>query len=97
VTEAWAPLAQGRVLDEPVITKIAAAHDRTPAQVVLRWHVQRGDVVFPKSVSPQRIRENFEIFDFSLDDRDMAAIDALNQGEAGRFGPNPDEFDYIPR
>ena len=97
VTEAWAPLAQGKVLDDPVITKIAAAHDRTPAQVVLRWHVQRGDVVFPKSVSPDRMRENFAIFDFSLDDRDLSAIDALNQGEAGRFGPDPDEFDYIPR
>ncbi len=96
VTEAWAPLAQGRVLAEPTITKIAAAHDRTPAQVVLRWHVQRGDVVFPKSVSPQRMQENFEIFDFSLDDRDISEVSALNQGEAGRFGPDPKVFDYIP-
>ena len=96
VTEAWSPIAQGKVLDDDVITRIAAAHGKTPAQVVLRWHIQRGDVVFPKSVSSERMKSNFEIFDFSLGDDDMSAITGLDRGEAGRTGPNPDEFDYIP-
>ena len=64
VTEAWSPLAQGAVLDDPVITEIAAAHDRTPGQIVLRWHVELGNVVFPKSMTPSRIEENIDIFDF---------------------------------
>lgn len=64
--------------------------------MVLRWHVQRGDVVFPKSVTPKRMQENFAIFDFELDGDQMAAISALDKGEAGRTGPNPDTFDYIP-
>jgi 2,5-diketo-D-gluconate reductase A len=95
-TEAWSPIAQGRVLDDEIIGRIGAAHGKTPAQVVLRWHIQRGDIVFPKSVSPERMTSNFEIFDFSLDDDDMNAISGLDRGEAGRTGPNPDEFDYIP-
>jgi 2,5-diketo-D-gluconate reductase A len=95
-TEAWSPIAQGKVLDDAVITRIAAAHDKTPAQVVLRWHIQRGDIVFPKSVSPERVKSNFEIFDFSLDSDEMTAITGLDRGESGRTGPNPDEFDYIP-
>lgn len=96
VTEAWSPIAQGKVLGDSTITGIAEATGKTPAQVVLRWHVQRGDVVFPKSVTPDRMRENFEIFDFELDGDQMAAISGLDKGEDGRTGPNPDTFDYIP-
>jgi 2,5-diketo-D-gluconate reductase A len=96
VTEAWSPIAQGNVLDDPVIVKIAEAAGKSPAQVVLRWHVQRGDVVFPKSVTRKRIEENFALFDFELSDADVSALTALDKGEAGRTGPNPDEFDYIP-
>lgn len=96
-TEAWAPIAQGKVLDDPVINRIAESRDRTPAQVVLRWHIQRGDIVFPKSVTPERVKSNFALFDFELDGSDMDAISALNQGESGRNGPNPDTFDYVPR
>jgi len=95
-TEAWSPIAQRKVLDDPVIERIADAAGRSPAQVVLRWHIQRGDIVFPKSVSPDRMRSNFELFDFELTDSDMDAISALDQGEPGRTGPNPDTFDYIP-
>jgi 2,5-diketo-D-gluconate reductase A len=95
-TEAWSPIAQGKVLGDPVIERIATSAGRSPAQVVLRWHIQRGDIVFPKSVSPDRMRSNFELFDFELDQSDMDAISALDQGESGRTGPNPDTFDYIP-
>ncbi|BBZ71713.1 aldo/keto reductase [Mycobacterium paraseoulense] len=95
-TEAWAPIAQGKVLDDPVINRIADARGKSAAQVVLRWHLQRGDIVFPKSVTPERVKENFELFDFDLDDSDMDAITALDKGEAGRNGPNPDTFDYVP-
>jgi len=95
VTEAWRPLVQGAVLDEPAITRVARVHRRTPAQVVLRWHVQRGDVVFPKSVSSARMRENFALFDFSLNDQDMAAISALDRGGAGRNGPDPAIYDHV--
>ena len=63
---------------------------------MLRWHIQRGDTVFPKSVTPQRVRENFALFDFELTDTDIDALTALDKGEAGRTGPNPDQFDYIP-
>ncbi len=94
--EAWSPIAQGAVLDDEVIGKIAAAHGRTPSQVTLRWHVQRGDIVFPKSVREERMRENFAIFDFDLTAEDMEAITALDKGEDGRTGPNPDTFDYVP-
>jgi 2,5-diketo-D-gluconate reductase A len=96
VTEAWSPIAQGAVLDDPEIGRIAAAHARTPAQVVLRWHLQRGDVVFPKSVHPDRMRENFDLFSFELADDEMAAVTGLDRGERGRTGPNPDMFDYVP-
>jgi 2,5-diketo-D-gluconate reductase A len=89
-TEAWSPIAQGAVLDDETIVTIAAHHRRSPAQVVLRWHVQLGNVVFPKSVTPERIRENFEIFDFELGEDDMAAIARLDRGH--RFGPHPDTF-----
>ncbi len=96
LTESWSPIAQGGVLDDEVITKIAAEAGRTPAQVTLRWHVQRGDIVFPKSSTPERMAENFALFDFELDQQAMDAITGLDRGEAGRTGPNPDEFDYIP-
>jgi 2,5-diketo-D-gluconate reductase A len=89
-TEAWSPIARGKVLDDPVITAIAAATDRTPAQVVLRWQVQRGEIVFPKSNSRSRIEENFALFDFELRDEQMDGISALNRDE--RIGPNPDTF-----
>jgi 2,5-diketo-D-gluconate reductase A len=95
-TEAWSPIAQGKVLDDLVITRIADAVGKSPAQVVLRWHIQRGDIVFPKSVTLARIQSNFEIFDFDLAESDMDAITALDRGEDGRTGPNPDEFNYIP-
>ncbi|MGC5020396.1 aldo/keto reductase [Micromonospora sp. DT47] len=95
-TEAWSPIAQGKVLDDPTIVDIAQQVGRTPAQVTLRWHVQRGDIVFPKSTTPKRIEENFHIFDFELDDAAMDRINNLDKGEAGRQGPNPDTFDYLP-
>jgi 2,5-diketo-D-gluconate reductase A len=97
LTEAWSPIARGAVLDDEVITKIAAQLGRTPAQVTLRWHVQRGDVVFPKSSSRERMAENFALFDFELDDDAMRAITGLDRGEYGRTGPHPDTFDRIPR
>jgi 2,5-diketo-D-gluconate reductase A len=96
VTEAWSPIAQGKVLEDPVINRIADGRGKSPAQVVLRWHIQRGDIVFPKSVSPERMKSNFEIFDFDLDDSEMGAISALDKGESGRTGPNPDTFSYVP-
>lgn len=95
-TEAWSPIAQGKVLDDEIITGIAKALGKTPAQVVLRWHIQRGDIVFPKSVSADRVRSNFELFDFELSAQQVASISALDQGENGRTGPHPDKFDYIP-
>jgi 2,5-diketo-D-gluconate reductase A len=95
-TQAWSPIAQGEVLDDPVIAEIADRVGRTPAQVVLRWHVQRGNIVFPKSVTPERIRENFELFDFELEPADVERIAGLDRGEAGRTGPNPDRFAYVP-
>ncbi|MGA9859206.1 MAG: aldo/keto reductase [Solirubrobacteraceae bacterium] len=96
-TEAWSPIAQGGVLEDPVITSIAERLDRTAAQVVLRWHLQRGSIVFPKSTTPSRIQENFELFDFELTPEDVTAIAGLDKGEDGRTGPNPDTFDMIPK
>jgi 2,5-diketo-D-gluconate reductase A len=90
VTEAWSPLAQGAALKEAAVTEIAEAHDRTPGQVVLRWHVQLGNVVFPKSVTPRRIEENIDIWDFELSSEEMDRISALDRGE--RTGPDPDKF-----
>ncbi|KMO84505.1 oxidoreductase [Mycolicibacterium chubuense] len=95
-TEAWSPIAQGKVLDDPVITRIAESVGKSPAQVVLRWHIQRGDIVFPKSVTERRIKDNFALFDFELGDDDLSAISGLDKGEDGRTGPNPDTFDYVP-
>ena len=94
--EAWSPIARGTVLADEVVNRIADGHAKTPAQVVLRWHIQRGDIVFPKTVSPQRMKSNFELFDFELNSDEMTAISGLDRGEAGRTGPNPDTFDYIP-
>ena len=91
LTEAWGPIARGgALLEDPVITALADKHARTPAQVVLRWHIELGHVVIPKSVTPSRIAENFAIFDFSLDDSDMAEIASLDRGE--RTGPDPDRL-----
>jgi 2,5-diketo-D-gluconate reductase A len=90
LTEAWSPLAQGAVLDDPVITALAEKYGKTPAQVVLRWHLQLGNVVIPKSVTPSRIQENFDVVDFELDDDDVEAVTALDRGE--RTGPDPDTF-----
>jgi len=95
-TEAWSPIAQGGVLDDPTIKTIAERVGKSTAQVTLRWHIQLGNIVFPKSVTPERVKANFEIFDFSLTDEDMAMINGLDKGEAGRTGPNPDTFDMIP-
>jgi diketogulonate reductase-like aldo/keto reductase len=89
-TEAWSPLGRGQVLDDPVIGEIAAAHERTPAQVVLRWHVQLGNVVIPKSVTPARIEENFQVFDFTLSEENMRRLSELDRGE--RTGPDPETF-----
>ncbi len=89
-TEAWSPLAQGALLEDPTIEAIAADHDRTQAQVILRWHLQIGNVVIPKSVTPARIRENFELFDFELSEEEMEAIGRLDSGE--RIGPDPATF-----
>ncbi len=90
VTEAWSPLAQGRVIDDPVLTAIAGRHSRTPGQIVIRWHLQVGNVVIPKSVTPQRIAENIDVFDFELSDAEMASIEALDADT--RIGPDPDTF-----
>lgn len=93
-TEAWSPIAQGAVLDDPVITAIAERLGKTTAQVTLRWHILRGDIVFPKSVTRSRVEENFQIFDFDLTDADIRDISALNRDH--RTGPDPDTFDYVP-
>ncbi|HET9197134.1 MAG TPA: aldo/keto reductase [Solirubrobacterales bacterium] len=89
-TEAWSPLAQGEMLEDGTIETVAAHHDRTPAQAILRWHLQLGNVVIPKSSNPERIRENFEVFDFELSEDDMAALERLDAGE--RTGPDPGTF-----
>lgn len=96
MTEAWSPIAQGDVLDDELLEKIAAVHGVSTAQVTLRWQIQRGNIIFPKSNTPDRIASNFDIFGFELSSYEVAAIDALDKGEAGRRGPNPDEFTMIP-
>ena len=88
VTQSWSPLGQGQLLQDPAIAGIAAKHGRTPAQVVIRWHVDNGLVVIPKSVTPSRIAENFDVFGFALDADDLAAITKLDTGD-GRIGPDP--------
>jgi 2,5-diketo-D-gluconate reductase A len=94
-TEAWSPIAQGKVLGDEVIVSIAEKVGKTPAQVTLRWHIQRGDIVFPKSVTRSRVEENFAIFDFELADDDIQSITELDRNE--RTGPDPDTFDYVPK
>jgi 2,5-diketo-D-gluconate reductase A len=90
-TEAWSPIARGDVLEDTTITTIANEIDKSPAQVVLRWHIQKGYIIFPKSVTPARIEENFKLFDFELSDEQIKHIDDLHKGEDGRRGPNPDQ------
>lgn len=94
-TEAWSPIAQGLVLEDPVLLGIAKRVGRTTAQVTLRWHIQRGDIVFPKSVKRERMVENFELFDFELTDADVDAINGLNRDE--RTGPDPDTNNWVPK
>ncbi|HEX3608434.1 MAG TPA: aldo/keto reductase [Solirubrobacterales bacterium] len=89
-TEAWSPLAQGELLDDPTIVAIAERHGKTPAQAILRWHLQIGNVVIPKSATPERIRENIELFDFELSDEEMEVIAGLDSGN--RIGPDPSKF-----
>lgn len=89
-TEAWSPIAQGKVLDDPTLTRIAERVGRSTAQVTLRWHLQRGDIVFPKSVTQRRIEENFDLFDFELTEGDIGEINSLNRDE--RTGLDPDRF-----
>src|SRR3954469_13384875 len=95
-TESWSPIAQGGVLDDETLEGIAGDTGKTVAQVVLRWHVQHGYIVFPKSTTPERIEENFQIYDFELSDEQMAQIDELDRGEDGRTGPHPDRFAHVP-
>jgi diketogulonate reductase-like aldo/keto reductase len=90
VTQAWSPLTQGQVLDDPVLTRIAEVHGKTSGQVVIRWHLQLDNVVIPKSVTPQRIEQNIDVFDFRLSESEMGEIEALDAG--GRIGPDPDTF-----
>jgi 2,5-diketo-D-gluconate reductase A len=91
-TEAWSPIGQGKgLLEAPELSSIADKHNKSAAQVVLRWHIQLGNIVFPKSVTTERIRENFEIFDFELTDDEMATIGEMEKAE--RLGPDPDKFD----
>jgi diketogulonate reductase-like aldo/keto reductase len=94
-TVAWSPLGQAESIKDPVIGAIARRHDRTPAQVILRWHLQLGNVVIPKTTHAARMRENLGILDFTLDDEDLAAIRGLESGR--RLGPDPDERDTGPR
>ena len=91
-TEAWSPLGQGgELLQDPELTAIAETHNKTVAQVILRWHLQLGNIVIPKSVTPARLRENFDVFDFTLSDAEMTTVNGLDRGL--RLGPDPDEFD----
>lgn len=91
LTEAWSPLGQGRgLLEDPLLVKLGEAKGKSPAQVVIRWHIQVGNVVIPKSVTPSRIKENFDVFDFSLDDEEMQLVSSMATGE--RLGPDPERM-----
>ncbi|MBO3751348.1 aldo/keto reductase [Streptosporangiaceae bacterium NEAU-GS5] len=93
-TEAWSPLGQGRgLLDLPILAEIGKRHGKSPAQVVIRWHLQLGNIVIPKSVTPARIAENFEVFDFELEPTEMDAVTALDSGR--RLGPDPDKMSWM--
>jgi 2,5-diketo-D-gluconate reductase A len=94
LTEAWSPIAQGKVLDDPTLVRMGEAHGKSPAQVTLRWHIQRGDIVFPKSVTRSRVEENFDVFDFELSDDEMREVTGLDRND--RIGPDPDEFNFVP-
>lgn len=94
-TEAWAPLGRGSLLEHPTVTAVARRHGKTPAQVLIRWHIQLGNIVIPKSVHPERIVSNFEVFDFELGTTEMAEISSLDDG--ARMGPDPRTFDYTGR
>jgi len=89
-TQSWSPLGQGSALSDPVILEIARKHGRTAAQVIIRWHMELGLITIQKFITPSRIRENFNVFDFSLEASDLAAIVALNSGK--RLGPDPSTF-----
>jgi 2,5-diketo-D-gluconate reductase A len=91
-TEAWSPLGQGSLLTHPTVTGVAESHGKTPAQALIRWHIQLGNIVIPKSVNPQRIESNFEVFDFELSEQDMASISSLEDGT--RLGPDPKTFNF---
>lgn len=91
-TEAWSPLGQGSLLADPTVTAVAEAHSKTPAQVLIRWHIQLGNIVIPKSVTPERIVSNFDVFDFELSEQDMASISSL--GDDTRLGPDPRTFNF---
>ena len=95
LTEAWSPLARGKVLADPVLEEIAAKHGKTPSQVALRWALQRGDIVFPKASTKERQQENFDVFNFELSDEDMERIAGLDKGEDGRTGMHPDVMDRL--
>ena len=94
-TEAWGPLGQGSLLTHPTITAVAEGCGRTPAQVLIRWHIQVGNIVIPRSVTPKRIASNFDVFDFEPSKNDMASISSLDDGN--RMGPNPRTFDFTGR
>ncbi len=94
-TEAWGPLGQGSLLANPAVTAVADRCGRTPAQVLIRWHIQLGNIVIPKSVNPERIASNFDVFDFELSEHDMASIASLDDGH--RLGPDPRTFDFTGR
>ncbi|MDN5892885.1 MAG: aldo/keto reductase [Nocardioides sp.] len=95
LTEAWSPIGRGAALEDAVIGQVAQRVGKTPAQVALRWHIERGDVIFPKSMHAERMRENFDIFDFTLEPDDVLALSELDRGEDGRIGPDPKTFDHI--
>jgi 2,5-diketo-D-gluconate reductase A len=94
--EAWGPLGQGKVLSDPTIAEIADGFGRSPAQIILRWHIERGDIIFPKSTQPERMRQNLDLFDFALTAEQTAAIDALDRGTDGRVGSHPDTMAWLP-
>jgi 2,5-diketo-D-gluconate reductase A len=91
-TEAWSPLGQGSLLSNPTVTAVAEAHGKTAAQALIRWHIQLGNIVIPKSVTPERIVSNFDVFDFELSEQDMASISSL--GDGTRLGPDPRTFNF---